>query len=197
MSMKIRFASVLCVVSVVSVVLGAVACGGSDGTGSTRSGVTDCGEGAKCQAGQYCADPRFSECSVGCLSNTNCAADQKCVSVGDGVGKCSLDATTPPADMATTPAPGDMTTTPPPTGCGDGVCTEAERNSCAADCEELFNSALDICDGYNFFMCFQPGELQECYDAVGNATVAQRKQWVTCGASATVECDFACADYLP
>ena len=46
--------------------------------------MTPCGnfpdfEPKSCQAGQYCSDEGFSECTNGCLSETNCTSSQVCV----------------------------------------------------------------------------------------------------------------------
>jgi hypothetical protein len=57
-------------------------------------GYNECGDfGADgtvyCQPGEYCEDPTFSDCKPGCLSNENCAEDQRCVkSDGRQVGAC-------------------------------------------------------------------------------------------------------------
>ncbi len=62
-----------------------------------RQGYTECGDFLApsdkdynwCPPGQYCADPTFSECISGCLSNENCAEDQRCIKAdGDNVGTC-------------------------------------------------------------------------------------------------------------
>lgn len=70
--------------------------GGTAGTGGSTSanGVTPCGdfpdfEPKSCQAGQYCADEKISDCQPGCLSNTNCADNQVCEkAAGADVGTC-------------------------------------------------------------------------------------------------------------
>lgn len=42
-----------------------------------------------CAPGSYCVDPTFSECRPGCLSNENCAEDQRCVKAdGSNLGTC-------------------------------------------------------------------------------------------------------------
>ena len=177
---------------VLSVLFLSVACGGGADS-SVRSGVTECGTAVSCQAGQYCSDPRFAECSVGCLSNNNCAGDQTCVTVpGSSVGSCALPSAAPPDLGRPITPPGDLGGVQ---GCGDGICTDAERNSCVADCGSLGDSARSICDSYDFFQCLGPGELQACYDQVTKATVAQRQQFVNCGATA-VDCK-PCRQYLP
>lgn len=80
--------------------------GGATGGSGAADGSTQCGmDGVSqtCAAGQYCSDPRFTECSLGCLSNTNCAGDQTCVvASGQSVGECQNNETTPggPAEDA-------------------------------------------------------------------------------------------------
>lgn len=63
----------------------------ADEQGYTECGdfFADPGDHIYCQPGQYCVDPTFSECEAGCLSNENCAEDQRCVK-GDGydIGTC-------------------------------------------------------------------------------------------------------------
>jgi hypothetical protein len=62
-----------------------------------EQGYTECGdflaggvfEENYCQPGTHCVDPTFSECAEGCLSNENCAEDQRCVKRdGTNVGTC-------------------------------------------------------------------------------------------------------------
>lgn len=62
-----------------------------------EQGYTECGdflaagafESNYCQPGTHCVDPTFSECAEGCLSNENCAEDQRCVKRdGTNVGTC-------------------------------------------------------------------------------------------------------------
>ena len=61
-------------------------------------GYTECGRflgGEKCAPGQYCADPTFSECANGCLSDVNCASNQYCYkTAGQNVGICENTRTT-------------------------------------------------------------------------------------------------------
>ena len=66
---------------------------GEAGAAGTSNGITSCGsfEGSpkQCIAGQYCSDETLSICDSGCLSNTNCTADQQCdKSSGGNVGVC-------------------------------------------------------------------------------------------------------------
>lgn len=62
-----------------------------DDTANIR-GYTECGDflgGATCSPGQYCSDPGFSECALGCLSDVNCASNQMCFKAGSAqVGVC-------------------------------------------------------------------------------------------------------------
>lgn len=77
-------------------------------------GYTDCGTflgGETCSPGQYCSEPEWSECSLGCLSDVNCASNQYCAksSPHEQVGVChnvrtsshgmSVDAGGPSADV--------------------------------------------------------------------------------------------------
>ena len=55
---------------------GFTTCGGEDG-------LTSC-----CQPGQYCEDALFGECELGCLSDANCAANQRCALGGGSPGRC-------------------------------------------------------------------------------------------------------------
>ncbi|MEC9442972.1 MAG: hypothetical protein VYE40_17900 [Myxococcota bacterium] len=66
----------------------------ADEPGYTQCGdfLADPGQKNYCQPGQYCEDPTFSECIEGCLSNENCADDQRCVkSDGQNVGTCQAE----------------------------------------------------------------------------------------------------------
>jgi hypothetical protein len=100
--MKLRIALALLVGSLVS-----AACGSSSSTSSTgsgggssssgsgdtcgksgRTGDTDCGS-HNCQAGQFCDSDDFNSCKAGCLADSNCAENQRCVVCGsDAVGVC-------------------------------------------------------------------------------------------------------------
>lgn len=77
------------------------ACGGSTGSGSTGSGGGDstCGKSGRtgdsdcgtqpCNAGQYCDANDFHTCKPGCLTDTNCAENQHCITCGsDALGVC-------------------------------------------------------------------------------------------------------------
>ena len=66
-------------------------------TASTR-GYTYCGDFANeevwCHPGQYCEDPVFTECEIGCLSDVNCASNQFCDITAPGEpGTCRNSAT--------------------------------------------------------------------------------------------------------
>ena len=64
-----------------------------------EQGYTECGDFLAphgdmnmCQPGQYCEDPTFSDCVEGCLSNVNCAEDQRCVKAdGTNIGTCQAE----------------------------------------------------------------------------------------------------------
>jgi hypothetical protein len=59
---------------------------------SQGAGFTQCGDdpfiSECCQPGQYCADAAFGECEIGCTSNVNCAADQRCDLSEGAPGTC-------------------------------------------------------------------------------------------------------------
>ena len=62
-----------------------------DDDDSRVRGYTECGSfmgGESCSPGQYCSDPQFSQCDLGCLSDVNCASNQTCVKGGNQVGVC-------------------------------------------------------------------------------------------------------------
>lgn len=61
--------------------------------------LADPGEDILCQPGQYCDDPTFSECADGCLSNENCADDQRCVKAdGTQIGSCQAEVKRPASE---------------------------------------------------------------------------------------------------
>ena len=67
-----------------------------DDADSRVRGYTECGSfmgGESCSPGQYCSDPQFSQCDLGCLSDVNCASNQTCVEGGSGVASCASDFT--------------------------------------------------------------------------------------------------------
>lgn len=65
--------------------------------------LADLGDNIYCQPGQYCDDPTFSECLEGCLSNENCAEDQRCVKAdGDQVGSCQAEIKRPASNPRNT-----------------------------------------------------------------------------------------------
>ena len=152
-----------------------IACGdgGGDDDGDSCDaqvqGFTGCGLGSvKCQPGQYCDD--FQQCQNGCLSDVNCACNQVCSkAAGVNEGTCTAK---PVDDDTGTPMTGDATMDPTanPTEGGD------PKAVCKAGCSTT-----------DFFSCYQPGDLQACFDACDAATDAQIEQYVNCF-SMTVEC---------
>ncbi len=62
---------------------------------SSEQGYTTCGTGVSqttCHPNQYCADDYWGDCELGCLSNDNCAGDQRCdKQEGEHVGICVDD----------------------------------------------------------------------------------------------------------
>lgn len=76
--------------------------------------------------------------------------------------------------------------------CVDHSCGGAP-DSGLADCRNK-------CDLYDFFQCLAPGGLQQCRDSCGQATPAQRDQFLTCQPppSDRVECEARdCIQFLP
>lgn len=67
-------------------------------TATAARGYTYCGEFANeevwCHPGQYCDDPVFTECRIGCLSDVNCASNQFCdITAPNEPGTCRNNAT--------------------------------------------------------------------------------------------------------
>lgn len=56
----------------------------------------------------------------------------------------------------------------------------------------------DLCSTTDFFMCYQPGELQACFDKCDAATDAQIEQFFNCHAG-SVDCAVLvdCEKFLP
>lgn len=146
--------------------------GDDGGCDADTQGFTECNL-MTCQPGQYCG----LGCANGCLSDVNCACNQVCDKLaGQDVGTCVARA---PEPTGTTGA----ATTADPT---EGV------NPWAMQCEH-------DCDGLNTFMCFQPGDLQTCYDRCVDVTQAQVAQFENCVAGNLGNCTkmIACQDNLP
>ncbi len=149
-----------------------VACGPTE-TGTTpakcdaaKQGITDCSS-VKCQAGQYCDDPRFAMCLSGCLSDVNCACNQVCVkTAGDAAGTCQNSAPPPPP--------------PPPPDAGQPPVTSMDLTRCLAACEKA-----QQCNYYSV------GDVVQCKagcDSVGDVV---RKALADCVQNA------ACGSTLP
>ena len=146
--------------------------GDDGGCDEDTKGFTECNL-LTCQPGQYCD----VGCANGCLSDVNCACNQVCDKpAGQNVGTCVAKA---PEPTGTT---GAATTADPTEG----------ANPWALQCEH-------DCDGLNGFMCFQPGDLQACYDRCAGVTQAQVMQFETCVTGAIGDCAklIACQDNLP
>lgn len=101
---------------------------GDDSEDPTERGFTECGQ-ATCQPGQFCEDSRLAQCSNGCTSDLNCAANQTCQDPDFfNVGVCRSNGQ--------------------PSGpeCGNGTCEQGETTgSCPADCKPTRDAT---CDGY-------------------------------------------------
>lgn len=72
-----------------------VACGTTTSP-TPEAGFTRCG-GVTCQPGQYCLNETFDNCTDGCLSNINCAADQVCDT--DAFNPTCINTSAPPPMM--------------------------------------------------------------------------------------------------
>jgi hypothetical protein len=83
--------------------------------------------------------------------------------------------------------------------CGNGVCEAGETSAtCGSDCvDPQLVTCKGNCSSYDFFHCFDPGQLQTCNDKCQLASAAQREQFNNCAGTATVSCDKACLSYLP
>lgn len=114
--------------------------GNSPEQGYTECGdfLADPGEDILCPPGRYCEDPTFSECVDGCLSNENCAEDQRCVKAdGKQIGSCQAEIKRPASEPR-----GDRESSRPAgfTTCGEG--------SDAATCQPG-----QYCDNAYFSLC--------------------------------------------
>ncbi|HVJ89717.1 MAG TPA: hypothetical protein VM580_07915, partial [Labilithrix sp.] len=162
-------------------------------TGGSCVTASVCGDG-KCTGGEDA-----SSCPADCTSNPcgNGVCD-----AGESFGTCSEDCAPPnPCGNGVCDAGESFGTCPedcaPPNPCGNGVCDAGESSqSCPQDCPDLKLECYDHCDVYNFFMCFNPGGLQICYDACDAASDAMLKQFSVCAASGAVSCEPSCFDYL-
>jgi hypothetical protein len=73
--------------------------GGASGSGAAGAGDTPCGV-SRCEAGQHCNN---GLCVDGCLSDSNCASNQRCEDIDDlsHIGTCRNVATAPAKDCQT------------------------------------------------------------------------------------------------
>ncbi len=163
------------------------ACSGTDEDaepeGTTHTGITDCGnfpDGPKqCQAGQYCSDEGFSECSNGCLSNNNCASDQTCQKPGsEDVGICENNVTGPVSS------------------CGNGVCEAGESSTtCAPDCQATAVCGNGVCEvGENSSSCAVDCQTSTCGNGVCDSGETETSCPVDC-TNKVSECKQECEDY--
>ena len=157
---------------------GCVALGDGPLFGTEDQGYTECGdffadpgEDVMCPPGRYCDDPTFSECADGCLSNDNCAEDQRCVKAdGTQVGACQAEIKRPastPRDGKPSATPGESTSPRGFVSCGEGYneitchpgqyCANPDYGRCAKGCLSDLNCGSEqICDklpGENLGTC--------------------------------------------
>ncbi len=130
-----------------------------------RPGFTECGDFLAdfdelnyCQPGQYCEDPTFSECREGCLSDVNCAQEQRCIkSTGQNLGVCQ-------ATIRRFPEGSRAGVTPCGTSFGDQLvcqpgqyCEDSRFNRCILGCLSdancLSNQSCDKAPGEHEGIC--------------------------------------------
>lgn len=131
-----------------------------------KQGYTECGdfladpgEDIMCPPGKYCEDPTFSECSDGCLSNENCADDQRCVKAdGKQVGSCQAEIKKPASNPR-----GDKST-----GLQQGFtqCGEGEDQATCQPGQYCSNAYFGLCDN-GCLSDLNCGEEQLCVKEAG------------------------------
>lgn len=145
--MKETYSGTLRTICILALFALATACGDEASSDAT----TSCGN-ETCQAGAYCADPVFSDCRVGCISNTNCASGETCHrEQGESVGSCvaqqipSIDTDTDDleADSAAFCARVSGCQVPLPLTCGEiFAATNTACHQCVAgaNCGDIFDA---------------------------------------------------------
>ena len=118
---------------------------------SARSGITPCGdlggEDRFCGPNQYCSDQLIAQCSVGCLSDSNCEGDQVCFKLpNDQLGSCQSKAAVDAwlnGEEPDTQSPSDT----PDDGPSDGPST---------------STTLECCINGAFYACPDTATLEQC-----------------------------------
>lgn len=130
---------------------------------SPEPGYTECGDFVSngtvyCTPNQYCEDPTFSECALGCLSNDNCADDQRCVkSDGTDIGTCQakVKIREPGSRAGLTPCGekfGEEVTCQPGSYCESSVFSNCDPG-CLSDANCLTNQTCDKSSGEQVGIC--------------------------------------------
>lgn len=101
--------------------------------------LADPGQDIMCPPGRYCEDPTFSECADGCLSNENCAEDQRCVKAdGTQIGSCQAEVKRPasnPRGVEGNERPAGLTS-----------CGEGDNASTCQPGQYCDNAYFGLCD---------------------------------------------------
>lgn len=158
----------------------------AEGTPSDpRIGQTECGDSlgdpVLCEAGYHCADPTFNACELGCTSDKNCVANQRCVKPpqqaigtcdandGSGGGPASCDAEpgftrcigaptqSDPSVMENCCQPGQYCEDPMFERCTPGCLSD---ENCAADqtCVKASQQSVGTCEAIGTAPCdAEPG----------------------------------------
>lgn len=181
---------------------------------NTQSCSAGCASDVNCGCGESCVSGsciKSSVCGDGsCNGNetaSSCPADCKASPCSNGVCDAGETLQTCPLDCQGNPCgngicdPGEMPQTCPmdctPMPCGDSFCDGNETfQTCATDCGQQKMQCDGLCESYDFFGCFAPGDLQICYDACAAATGPMLTQFNNCASTATAECDLSCFDFL-
>ena len=173
-----NLAAVCCTLACV----GLLACGSDDGVGPGNAGLvqgfTHCGDfpdgkSKTCQPGQYCYDEGFSSCHSGCLSNINCASDQKCSKGSSNTGTCQSIGPKPTVDQlvrckaaCTKMIKCGLLTVADSSAC-DGSCQSANsaQRKAIADCADTWScGALPACLGVECGGKYKCSGGQTCLD---------------------------------
>ncbi len=138
--------------------------------------LADPGQDILCPPGQYCDDPIFSACADGCLSNENCADDQRCVKAdGTQVGSCQAEIKRPASEPrdGKSGAAGDTSSS---SRIGFTYCGEGSNQIMCHPGQFCYNPRYGYCDE-GCLSDLNCGEEQECVKAAGeNEGTCQRAE---------------------